>query len=186
MIGLPSKPLLATIDEAVKVTAVLVGGAWTYLNYARGRTFRTRLEVDLSGSIGHEGEFFLGECLAKNVGLSKIPLQSKGTGVSVFAVRLATRADGSHRAWEEEVMVLPLYMKHGWIEPGETIGEPVLVAVPKSEMPLLGVRIAVMISNGTTTWNASKIVEYVKAKDGKQTKDKEDDSDADAAAGSAG
>jgi len=166
MFWLPSKPVLDTIDEAVKVAAVVVGGIWTYLNYRRGRTFQTRLELDLTGSIGEQGgaQFFLGECQAKNVGLSKIPVKSLGTGVSVFAVRLMARVSGGHRVVEEEVVVLPLFAKHGWIEPGETISEPVLVALPPSATPIMGVRMAVMLSDGKTTWSASAVTDCTKPK----------------------
>jgi hypothetical protein len=171
----PSKPVLDTIDEAVKVAAVLVGGGWTYLNYRRGRTFRTRLELDLKGSIGEQGgaQFFLGECQAKNVGLSKVPVKKIGTGVSVFALRLVPRKGGGHRVVEEEVDVRSLFAKHGWIEPGETISEPVLLALPPSATPLMGVRMAVMFSDGKTTWNASAVTDCTKPKPA--AKEKHDD-----------
>jgi hypothetical protein len=160
MISPPSKAVLDTVDEVVKVTAVLVGGAWTYLNYARGRTFQTRLEIDLSGTIGNSdgAQFFVGECKAKNVGLSKIPLKNVGTGVMIYALR-SVSVPGGHRVAEEEVVVRDLFSMHGWIEPGETIADPIVIAIPPSSLPLLGVRMAVMISNGKTTWNASAITQ---------------------------
>ena len=43
------KPSLTAIDTVVKIAAVIVGGAWTYLNYVRGRTYSRRLELAVSG-----------------------------------------------------------------------------------------------------------------------------------------
>jgi hypothetical protein len=158
---IPSKPTLDFIDEVVKTAAVCVAGAWTYVNYARGRTHRRRLEIEITGSLSElDGvQKFFGDCIAKNIGLSKAPIAKEGTGISIFALRLATRPNGTLRIAKEEVVVLPVFTSHGWIEPGETISEPITVLLPNAEQPLLGARIEVMISNGTITWNASKVFE---------------------------
>ena len=160
----PSKPTLDFVDEVVKTAAVCVAGAWTYLNYVRGRTHRRRLEIEITGSLSElDGVTrFFGDCKAKNIGLSKAPLREKGTGISVFALRLTPRADGTLRIVKEEVVVLPVFTKHGWIEPGETISDPITVIVPNGNQPLVGARIEVMISNGKITWNASKVFERTK------------------------
>jgi hypothetical protein len=170
---LPSKTTLDVIDEIVKIAAVVVAGAWAYLNYVRGRTHRRRLEINLSGALSeHAGEeFFFGSCSAKNVGLSKAPLNEEGSGISLFALRMATRSDGSKRLVPEELVVLSLFAKHGWIEPGETISEPVAIPLPKGTLPLLGVRVDAMISNGKTTWNASQIFERAKPPQTKEGSD---------------
>jgi hypothetical protein len=112
--ALPSKTTLDVIDEVVKIAAVVVAGAWAYLNYIRGRTHRRRLEINLSGALSeHAGEqFFFGSCSAKNVGLSKAPLNEEGTGISLFALRTATRPDGSKRLAAEELAVLSLLRLH--------------------------------------------------------------------------
>jgi len=161
---LPSKPTLDFVDELVKTAAVCVAGAWTYLNYVRGRTHRRRLEIEISGSLTElDGvQRFFGDCKAKNIGLSKAPFNEEGTGISIFALRLAPRTDGGFRIVKEEVVVLPVFTKHGWIEPGETISEPITVILPPGEESLLGLRIEVMISNGKTTWNTSKVFERTK------------------------
>jgi hypothetical protein len=173
VLALPSKALLDTIDEAVKVAAVVVGAAWTFLNYVRGRTFRSRLDVDLTGSISerHKVQIFVGACTAKNVGLSKVPLQKVGTGASVYALRLTPRKSGGFRLVEQEIRVFQIFDRHGWVEPGEEIAEPFAVTVPDGAGELVAVRVQVMISSGKTTWSASNITELQDAK----KKEKADD-----------
>lgn len=173
---LPSKELLDTIDEAVKVAAVVVGAAWTFLNYVRGRTFRSRLDIDLTGTINERAgvEFFVGSCTAKNVGLSKVPLQKVGTGASVYAMRLAPSKSGGFRIVEQEVKVFQIFDRHGWVEPGEQITDPFAVTVPDAPGALVAVRVAVMISSGEITWSASNITELPKPKDKEKADDQPD------------
>jgi hypothetical protein len=155
---------LTTADEVLKGLAVIVGGLWTYLNYVRGRTFSKRLEIELTGTVSERDEvyFFNGLCRAKNVGLSKIPLTQINSGLSVSAVRLAKAKDGWLYTEDEELIALPLFERHGWIEPGEAISEPIAVPVAKSSKHLLGVRTQVMINNGKTIWSASSVTDITK------------------------
>ena len=41
---------IAGVETAIRVAAILVGGVWVYFKFARGRTFRPRLELTLSGT----------------------------------------------------------------------------------------------------------------------------------------
>jgi hypothetical protein len=167
---------LDSIDEAVKVAAVVVGAAWTFLNYVRGRTFRSRLDIDLTGAISERGgvEFFVGSCAAKNVGLSKIPLQKVGTGASIYALRLAPRKSGGFRLVEQEIKVFQIFDRHGWVEPGEQIADPFAVTVPDAPGELVAVRVSVMISSGKTTWSASNITELSNSKNKEKVDDLSD------------
>ncbi len=148
-------------DELFKGLAIVVAGAWTYLNYVRGRTFRTRLEIELSGSIGERpGVFYFnGQCKAKNVGLSLIPIQQVGSGIVIYALWLVPAENGTFDTFTEEIVVLPIFTRHGWIEPGESISDTYITTLPPSRNQLLGVRTEVMIGNGKTVWNASQITE---------------------------
>ena len=148
-------------DDVLKSVAVIVGGAWTYLNYVRGRTFRKRLEVEITGSIFQdEGlSFFSGRCHLKNVGLAQTKIIEVGTGVSIYALRLVELEDGTRKTSKEEIVVLPLFEKHGWVEPGESISDPFVAVLPERKGRLLGVRTVVMISNGKIVWQAAQFTE---------------------------
>ena len=52
------KPSLTAIDTVVKIAAVIVGGAWTYLNYVRGRTYSRRLELAVSGAVTERDDVY--------------------------------------------------------------------------------------------------------------------------------
>jgi hypothetical protein len=176
---LTAKPTLESVDTALKCLAVIVGGLWTYLNYVRGRTFRKRLELTPSGTITDQGGtlFFTGQCVAKNVGLGKIPIQQHGTGVTIYALRLVPNPGGTPHTAEDLVTVLPLFERHGWIEPGEAIADPFFTVLPTpatGQATLLGVRTVILISNGKTVWSASQVTQFQKPKPQKNTQDKEE------------
>jgi hypothetical protein len=153
------KPSLTALDTVVKIAAVIVGGAWTYLNYVRGRTYSRRLELAVSGAVTERDDvyFFNGECRAKNVGLSKISIGHFQTNVLVSAIRLARAKDGWLYTDSEDLIALPLFERHGWIEPGETISEPVSAPVGKGAQMLLGIRTEVIVNDGKSIWSTSNI-----------------------------
>ena len=174
-----AKPTLETLDTALKCLAVIVGGVWTYLNYVRGRTFRKRLELTPSGTITERDGtlFFSGQSVAKNVGLGKIPIQQRGTGVTLYALRLVPNPAGEPYTVEDLVTALPLFERHGWIEPGEAIADPfftLLPNIPAAQGTLLGVRTVILVSNGKTVWSASQLIQFQKPKLPKSTQDSEE------------
>ena len=174
-----ARPSLESVDTALKCLAVIVGGLWTYLNYVRGRTFRKRLELTPSGTITDQGGnlFFAGQCVAKNVGLGKIPIVQRGTGVTIYALRLVPNPGGAPHTTEDLVTALPLFERHGWVEPGEAIADPffTILPIPAAEQAtLLGVRTVILISNGKTVWSASQITQFPKPKTPKNTQDMEE------------
>src|ERR1700683_1384896 len=97
--------LLDVIDKVTKIAALLIGGGWVYLNYRRGRTFEKRLELKISGKeIEGKGEPLLsGSAQIKNVGLSKFPIQQKGTAILVFDLKPSPPAKQPVEAAEEQV-----------------------------------------------------------------------------------
>lgn len=157
-----TEPKLAiSLDDALKATALVVGAAWTYLNYVRGRTFRKRLDIEITGKILEYPDVlvFSGMCHLKNIGLAKTAFDQVGTGVSINALYQAATSGDSPFPRVEEVVVLPLFEKHDWVEPGETICDPFVAILPKQEDRLIGVRTNVMVSNGKITWQAAQITE---------------------------
>jgi hypothetical protein len=153
--------VLDIIDKATKILALFVGAGWVYLNYLRGRTFKGRLEPTISGkTIRSKGILLLsGAAQVKNVGLSKVVIQQRGTGIEVLGLVRQARGD-SPALLTQDIAVLPVFEVHGWIEPGETIEESFLVPIaehPETVAFRLGLRI---VSEGIE-WNCDALVEVV-------------------------
>ena len=155
-----------TADDWIKLGAVIVGGIWTWVNYVRGRTFRKRLDIELPGSVAELGgvKYFRGECRAKNVGSSHIPILKYGTGVTIFTLWLVKSPRGEWTIVEREINALDLVSKDAWIEPGETFSKPYIMTLPASTDQFVGMRTEAMINNGSTVWTVSCITDGPKLK----------------------
>src|SRR5437588_5415174 len=148
------------IDLTLKTLALVVGGAWTVLNYFRGRTFTRRLEPTIHGNIVElqGAKYLTGEISVKNVGLTKVEVTQEPTALVVWFVNSAAR-----KMSEQMMAAHSVFKDHGWIEPGETISEPFLVPVPASAQEPLMIRLDLrIVSRGDTTkdveWNSSTMV----------------------------
>ena len=117
---------LDVVDKAVKVVAVLLGGAWTLMHYLRGRTFKRRLEPGVSGLLFRSGgeAYVVVTCTLKNLGLSKCDLDFPGTWCEVQQMRPTGR---------EKLRRFPIFRDHPWIESGEPVTESVVLPVPAPE-----------------------------------------------------
>ena len=152
--------VLDIIDKVVKILAVLIGGAWAYLNYRRGRTFKKRLELTICGNtISRNGVLLLsGSAQLKNVGLSKVPIQQKGTAILISDLRAGSSLAEPTEAAEELALVREVFKDHGWIEPGETIEDSFLLQLPANE-ERIGLKLGLRIVAAHIEWNANAIVE---------------------------
>jgi hypothetical protein len=136
-----TKLSLDNISTAVTITvntltaaAVVIGGVWAYFKYAKGRTFRPRLEVILLGQWQNfNGRHLLqARITVKNVGASKIALLQEGTGlkVSLFAKKQPVPPDLAK--WDRP-KVFSVLTEHAWIEPGETVSDDLLLDLATSD-----------------------------------------------------
>jgi hypothetical protein len=159
---------LDVADKAVKALALLVGAVWTYLGYRRGRTFARRLEPAVAGRlIERDGKHFLMIIsTVKNVGLSKVPLQQRGTACTLFALTVDKPVPGSGPPAD----IVELFREHDWLEPGEIVGQSDLVPLPFYSDKLLGIRLQIRVVSPAVRlrnikivppveWNASSIVD---------------------------
>jgi hypothetical protein len=151
---------LDLIDKAVKILAVAIGAGWTYLNYVRGRTFKKRLEPKISGrKVDGKGISFLsGSAQIKNVGLSKFPIEQRGTAILVFDLKPSTAVKQPTAMVEERTTVRSVFKDHGWIEPGETIEESFLLQLPENEQRV-AIKLELRVVAAYIEWNANCIVD---------------------------
>ena len=141
---------LDVADKAIKALAVIVGGAWTYINYVRARTFKRKLESNISGEIFSKNSkfFVLASCRLKNVGQSVYNIQQKGTAVQAIALRDEGR---------DIVRVCEVFKEHGWIEPGEQIEEPMVIPIVDPST-FVALKLCLRVVSEGVEWNASCIL----------------------------
>ncbi len=74
-----------TAKNLCEIVAIFGGAAWTYLNYFRGRIYKPRLECSVEASVERRsGHSFLRVVVRiRNIGLSKVSIQQKGTGLLI-------------------------------------------------------------------------------------------------------
>jgi hypothetical protein len=131
-------PSLTVIDTLSKILIALIGGAWTWLTAIKGRTFKSRLELNTSGKVFavNQVHYLAVDVSIKNVGSSKAPITQEGTWLRVFCAQGAPRSDRVTRVATNRLGTFRVFANHEWIEPGEQIKDVVLVQFPKNENDL--------------------------------------------------
>lgn len=128
-----------TAKNVFEMLAIATGGAWAYFNYFRGRTYRPRLELAISASVERcAGRSFLKAMVTvKNVGLSKIPIEQKGSGLLVYTGILPNPGPAfpSQVRWSKDPYAFDVFTDHKWIEPNETVGQPFMISLPHNNVP---------------------------------------------------
>ena len=144
---------LEVADAIVKFIALLVGAAWALMNYLRGRTYKRKLELGITGKLfRRNGKLYLSIlCRLKNVGLAVYPIKQEGSACQIFAFMGFK---------PEHVRTYPVFTDHGWIEPGEQIEHPLMVRIAVDESKLVGLQIKLIIVSGEIEWNSSCIIEF--------------------------
>lgn len=143
---------LETAEQLFKLLAYVVGGAWVYFNSFKGRTYRPRLEASVTGALCRrmDPEFIRGVVSLKNVGLDKVDICKKGTGLRVLVFDQNAPTKWRH------VETIPIFEHHQWIEPGETINDHFLLPLDLKEVA--AARLEVIITGRRTMWEACAIV----------------------------
>jgi hypothetical protein len=116
------------------ILAIIVGSFWAYFNFIKGRVYRPRLELTVSGEATRRDDttYLLVTGKAKNVGLSWF----ENTEETTLDVLWCEIEDGITEpeaiGWEEfpGEPAWPLFEAHKWIEPGETIQDKLLIVIP--------------------------------------------------------
>jgi hypothetical protein len=128
------KTVFDIIGTAITGIAVIAGGIWAYFKFVKGRTFRPRLEVDLSGEWQRVGQWrrinrrqlLQARIRVKNIGASKVTLLQKGTGLRVSVLAANQLSPPAAAGWDSRG-VFVILKEHAWIEPGETISDDLLL-----------------------------------------------------------
>lgn len=109
-----------TAKNPCEIAAIFGGAAWTYLNYFRGRTYNPRLECSVEASTAmSSGHTFLRVVVkVRNIGLSKVPLEQKGTALLIYSANLQDRPSSFLRQvdWSEPVAAFDVFTGRRWVE----------------------------------------------------------------------
>jgi hypothetical protein len=143
-----------TADLFWKVAIASVGGAWTVLNYLRGRTFKRRLELTVTGQVTSEGDlhFLSVTATIKNVGLSKAKIFQKGTWVRIY--RLRSKANREKLSVPSETLLgtAPIFTEHDWVEPGEQVSDVLFAQLPTKQADDIAVRLNFRVKSQDRRW----------------------------------
>ncbi len=124
--------LIADVAQALVTTVGLImAGVWTYVKFIKGREFRPHVEITVTGDwLGEAGELGLRlRVQLKNIGTAKVQLMQRGTGVMVSRPADEQPPPPAETVWTT-LGVYDVFLKHEWIEPGETIGDDLLLRLP--------------------------------------------------------
>lgn len=153
-----------TVDVAHKlfqIAGIIFAGIFAYYKFLRGRTFRPRLEPTLEAGIIEVGPLrhLKVQVRVKNVGLSKVAVDRKASGLRVFVYDgNGVPADKvSPVEWRRERTV-DVFKDHGWVEPGETIEDNWLLSIPHSQQPA-AFRLELKLAGPKTDWYANAVIE---------------------------
>ena len=116
---------LGIAQKVLTIIGIIAGAIWTYFHYFRGRTYRPRLETSVAGKIIKQNETLLlvAKIKIKNVGLSKIDIKKKGSGMRIIGLEKKDNVSKIEKYEGVRLKTVSILENHSWIEPGETIDD---------------------------------------------------------------
>ena len=153
------------LQNIATVTALILGGVWTYYLFIKGRVLKPRLELSVAGKIVpiESYKYIRISVGLKNVGSSKVEITREGFGLDIFAQRHrpAVHPEDSVKYkvlginWEK-LLPFDVLTRHAWIEPGETIRDELMAEILVSDS--IAYKIDFVIFAGGMRWVATSIV----------------------------
>jgi hypothetical protein len=147
------------IKNGFTVIAIIAGGIWTFFHYFKGRTFKPRLELKISGELQNNdnSKCLITKVRLKNVGLSKLEIKQKGTGMRIISIDEVPHSNKAKRLEGNRLRTVTIFKEHEWIEPNEIIDDVQVFLLPnKSKNILLDARVI----SKSIAWRAKCIASY--------------------------
>jgi hypothetical protein len=153
-ISLPWNVWLDQTNKAVQTAAILIGGAWAYFKFVKGRIHFTRIEPAVTGrhTTKNGKRYLIADVHVKNIGSTKVEISQTGTVLYVFGAH----ALGDERIRWVRYRSLTILQAYQWLEPSESIDDAVLVPLHSD---LLAVRLEMQLIANGLSWFAKAIVE---------------------------
>ena len=123
---------VGAVLNIVQIAAIVIGAAWAYYKFVRGRTFHRRAEVNVDATLlaSDSERAISAHATLQNTGGAKIPLRVKALKVRSF--RRGDLDEKGRPRWQD-VATVPMFEDHAWIESQETIADEVLVPLASEE-----------------------------------------------------
>ncbi len=146
------------VESILKIIVLLGGAIWGYYKFIKGRVFKSRLELKVTGKVisTDRGTYVLATIQVKNPGLSKIEIDQKGSGVLIYPLSHLIIDENGRDEWGK-AKGFSVLKDHYWIEPSESLEENILLPLPESKPDLLKLRLR--INSKKTTWETSGVIE---------------------------
>ena len=159
-VGFGIAAFIEVLKDVFEIAAIAMGGVWTYFNFFKGRTYKSRLECEVHGSVEtHSGQPWLKVVMkTKNVGLSKVPIERSGTFLQLHSA-IAPRTCPPwpcQATWNQAPAVWGVFKDHDWLEPSEPIEDQMLIELPDDKAPAYSLTLKVL--SGKLWWTATNIV----------------------------
>ena len=124
------------IEAVVQAVAIIIGGAWAYFKFARGRTFGKRGDLEARANLVSSGSNLALKVTATfhNVGVSRIFL-SPDTAVSIYSVSQATWPYVANFDWGRPVKVTRIFEKDTEVDGQESVTNEVLIPLTAGSTP---------------------------------------------------
>jgi flagellar biogenesis protein FliO len=121
------KDLADIVKSVVTIVGILIGGAWSYMRFVRGRILKPHVNVRVSGSVRSVGDrhFVVVRVSVVNKGNVVVHVDHRETSVAVFAER---RSRG-RIAWAD-IDALVVLEETNLVEPDEDVEAEYLVPLP--------------------------------------------------------
>lgn len=152
--------VLDALEKIFTILAIGAGGAWTYFHYLRRRTYRRRLQPELSGGLTRRGgvEYLLATVRVKNLGLTKVDIQQRGSALRVFSYNAPADVQKARNVACKRLATFAVFEQHQWIESGETIEDQRLIAIPSNGG--VAFRLELRLVANEITWTAVNIIQW--------------------------
>lgn len=150
----------ADIAQKTAATVAIVGtAAWAYFKFVRGRTFRRRVELTISGEVrrGQGIVYLLTNSTTKNIGLSKFEIDHEKSGLRVMTHASEGAVTEPRLADWEPLSTWPVFEGHGLLEPGEPAAEELLIEIPDDGFLAFRLQLWVSSTKGES-WEVTAVV----------------------------
>jgi hypothetical protein len=156
------------VQQITQTAAIVLGAAWGYAKFVRGRTFRPRGKLDVEATLDHlrSDPYLIVSVSMKNEGLGRIRLARDMSLIRVDALPSHEWTPGANARWHEDkpIMITAIFHKHEWIEPGELIADQVLLPLPREKPPAVAYQVRAWVRvprRGRKTgiaWSANAVI----------------------------
>jgi hypothetical protein len=154
-----TKDFVGAVQGIFTIFAIVGGAVWTYFNYFKGRVYQPRLEPKVTGRLVCKKDvtYVIASAELKNLGLSNVAIQQKGSGLVVSSFDAGGSTQGVRSAEWDDLAAFPVFENHAWVEPGETINDQRLIVIPNCAQVAIMIRLRLVFNK--IEWNVSSIIE---------------------------